>query len=238
MPARPRLDRRALYVSRCPGTRGVFPAGAHNRIRTDDLTLTKGVLCQLSYVGRPVSPRMRAAPAARRSGHALPPPRDLVWSPRGDSNPLTYRLQIGCAAVAPLGPEAALRPVGPLWAESLLRPTKIGPASGGFAATVYGCRLRRVKESDAGCRRAVNMTHPDRAVMLSHHDGQHRLDQQGTTARAAIRPVWGARCAGGGPAQAARCARARPPCAVPMPGARVPAPPAPPAIYTSPNRCT
>ena len=26
--------------------------GAHNRIRTDDLALTKGVLCQLSYVGR------------------------------------------------------------------------------------------------------------------------------------------------------------------------------------------
>ena len=25
------------------------------------------------------------------------------WSPRGDSNPLTYRLQIGCAAIAPLG---------------------------------------------------------------------------------------------------------------------------------------
>src|SRR6266550_598309 len=25
--------------------------GAHNRIRTDDLALTKGVLCQLSYVG-------------------------------------------------------------------------------------------------------------------------------------------------------------------------------------------
>ncbi len=24
-------------------------------------------------------------------------------SPRGDSNPLTYRLQVGCAAVAPLG---------------------------------------------------------------------------------------------------------------------------------------
>ena len=24
-------------------------------------------------------------------------------SPRGDSNPLTYRLQVGCAAIAPLG---------------------------------------------------------------------------------------------------------------------------------------
>jgi hypothetical protein len=26
-------------------------------------------------------------------------------SPRGDSNPLTYRLQVGCATVAPLGHE-------------------------------------------------------------------------------------------------------------------------------------
>ena len=27
------------------------PGGAHNRIRTDDLFLTKEVLCRLSYVG-------------------------------------------------------------------------------------------------------------------------------------------------------------------------------------------
>src|SRR3990172_6378644 len=27
----------------------------------------------------------------------------VAWSPRGDSNPLTYRLQVGCATVAPLG---------------------------------------------------------------------------------------------------------------------------------------
>ena len=27
----------------------------------------------------------------------------VSWSPRGDSNPLTYRLQIGCAAIALLG---------------------------------------------------------------------------------------------------------------------------------------
>ena len=29
-----------------------------------------------------------------------------LWSPRGDSNPPTYRLQIGCAAIAPLGHES------------------------------------------------------------------------------------------------------------------------------------
>ena len=27
----------------------------------------------------------------------------LRMSPRGESNPLTYRLQVGCAAIAPLG---------------------------------------------------------------------------------------------------------------------------------------
>ena len=31
------------------------------------------------------------------------PPLQLVNSPRGESNPLTYRLQVGCAAIAPLG---------------------------------------------------------------------------------------------------------------------------------------
>ena len=35
-------------------------AGAHNRIRTDDLTLTKGVLCQLSYVGQTIRGGTRA----------------------------------------------------------------------------------------------------------------------------------------------------------------------------------
>src|SRR3972149_6083550 len=29
------------------------------------------------------------------------------WSPRGDSNPLTYRLQVGCATVAPRGRASA-----------------------------------------------------------------------------------------------------------------------------------
>jgi hypothetical protein len=30
-----------------------------------------------------------------------------IISPRGDSNPLTYRLQVGCATVAPLGHHGA-----------------------------------------------------------------------------------------------------------------------------------
>src|SRR4030043_4372 len=49
--------------------------------------------------------RIRTCAAVRRQIYSLlvltthPPLR----SPRGDSNPLTYRLQIGCATVAPLG---------------------------------------------------------------------------------------------------------------------------------------
>ena len=31
------------------------------------------------------------------------PPLKPMVSPRGDSNPLTFRLQVGCAAIAPLG---------------------------------------------------------------------------------------------------------------------------------------
>ena len=37
--------------------------------------------------------------ASRRVGTA----RQAIWSPRGDSNPPTCRLQIGCATIAPLG---------------------------------------------------------------------------------------------------------------------------------------
>src|SRR4030042_2021810 len=49
--------------------------------------------------------RIRTCEAVRRQIYSLlvlaahPPLR----SPRGDSNPLAYRLQIGCATVAPLG---------------------------------------------------------------------------------------------------------------------------------------
>ena len=38
--------------------------------------------------------------------HSGTPPHttnETQYSPRGDSNPLTYRLQVGCAAIAPLG---------------------------------------------------------------------------------------------------------------------------------------
>src|SRR3972149_3456684 len=52
VPVLPGKDRTVAALPR--GLRPRQPiafAGAHNRIRTDDLALTKGVLCQLSYVG-------------------------------------------------------------------------------------------------------------------------------------------------------------------------------------------
>src|SRR3990172_6387606 len=127
--------------------------GAHNRTRTGDLAITKGVLYQLSYVGallapeagsvRPNSPQILAVPASgvnsrwwRGQDSNLRSPsgqrfyRPLVlaahapllerWSPRGDSNPLTYRLQIGCATVAPRGPGSSAWGVCP-------RPQAEGP---------------------------------------------------------------------------------------------------------------
>ena len=46
-----------------------------------------------------------------------------VWSPRGDSNPLTYRLQVGCATIAPLGPDCSSPPAGePLTGHNKIRP--------------------------------------------------------------------------------------------------------------------
>src|SRR3990170_8182130 len=46
-----------------PGLTSLSKGGAHNRTRTDDLALTKGVLYQLSYVG--------ALRAGGRTPHAL-----------------------------------------------------------------------------------------------------------------------------------------------------------------------
>ena len=40
-----------LPEGQIPISNSPVSSGAHNRIRTDDLALTKGVLCQLSYVG-------------------------------------------------------------------------------------------------------------------------------------------------------------------------------------------
>src|SRR3972149_175387 len=50
-------------------------------------------------------------------------PMPPLRSPRGDSNPLTYRLQVGCATIAPLGPDCPSPPAGaPLTGRNKIRP--------------------------------------------------------------------------------------------------------------------
>ena len=85
--------------------------------------------------------RIRTCVAVRRRIYSplelatLPPLHcspDAAWSPRGDSNPLTCRLQIGCAAIAPLGlmkPSRALTGV-PSWYDRLTRQSESHPVSG------------------------------------------------------------------------------------------------------------
>src|SRR5581483_4677571 len=104
-----------------PDSRGREPAGAHNRIRTDDLTLTKGVLCRLSYVGAPASCGPPRRPASDRP---LEPERGFEPT----NLPITSRLRCHCATRAR---NAALRVQDPLtdeWANLVRRRTKIGPA--------------------------------------------------------------------------------------------------------------
>ena len=90
-PREARAERRLRFAGR-----GLGPAGAGGRIRTcvavrrrfyRPLDLTTLPPLRGAAVASAVHPRTAAA----------------RWSPRGDSNPLTYRLQIGCAAIAPLG---------------------------------------------------------------------------------------------------------------------------------------
>ena len=64
-------------------------------------------------------------------------PMPPVWSPRGDSNPLTYRLQVGCATIAPLGPgRPSPPPAAPLTGRNKIRPpTRRGDGDCSIEAT-------------------------------------------------------------------------------------------------------
>ena len=69
--------------------------GAHNRTRTDDLFLTKEVLCQLSYVGPGAS--ARDDEVVGREGFEPPCLSDLVYSQasrRCSTDPLWRRHRI------------------------------------------------------------------------------------------------------------------------------------------------
>src|SRR3990172_6491169 len=58
------------------------------------------------------------------------------WSPRGDSNPLTCRLQVGCATIAPLGP------VGPSDISTRHLRVSLRPPGGGLDPIRHGRRHR------------------------------------------------------------------------------------------------
>jgi hypothetical protein len=67
-----------------------------------------------------------------------------AWSPRGDSNPPTFRLQIGCATVAPLG----LDPSGLLGPGTGCRTIIIDPAEAGTSLFSIGMASDRGNETD------------------------------------------------------------------------------------------
>src|SRR5579883_1574661 len=104
---------RAGFAGGCAAGR----AGALIQIRTGDLVLTKNALCRLSYEGELVTTSRVSGgnPAARCQATALGDRMPLllrarVAEPERGFEPLTYRLQVGCATVAPPGPVAPPRP--------------------------------------------------------------------------------------------------------------------------------
>ncbi len=64
-----------------------------------ELGVSASYLSQVNRGKRPPSQKV----LSRIEHKVLSNPTLENTSPRGDSNPLTYRLQIGCAAIAPLG---------------------------------------------------------------------------------------------------------------------------------------
>ena len=93
------------------------------------------MLCQLSYVGSPIWRLRRHGAAARRSRRACP--LCLYVEPERGFEPLTCRLQIGCAAIAPPGHTAR----GSALAEQVVDPNpaeqKYAPAEAGFVRAQY-----------------------------------------------------------------------------------------------------
>lgn len=127
--------------------------------------------------------RIRTCVAVRRRIYSplelatLPPlqgsPR--AWSPRGDSNPLTYRLQIGCAAIAPLGPTLTTTPFDVLTAVRIVERTERTPdirsahrqrlyrgrsaGQRGYARNFAICRGVTPRSTSAFPRRCLRVTH-------------------------------------------------------------------------------
>ena len=78
---------------------------AHDWCRGQDSNLRSLAAADLQSAGinHSPTPACPLTPPRAPAEHPSGPPSRRIWSPRGDSNPLTYRLQIGCAAIAPLG---------------------------------------------------------------------------------------------------------------------------------------
>ena len=76
--------------------------GAGGRIRTC-VAVRRRFYRPLDLTTLPPLPGRSPAPSAATGATRR------TWGPRGDSNPPTFRLQIGCATVAPLGPESTWR---------------------------------------------------------------------------------------------------------------------------------
>ena len=67
------------------------------RALAKELGVSHSYLSQVKHGKRPASEKIAQALNGKQVVSSF------YDSPRGESNPLTYRLQVGCAAIAPLG---------------------------------------------------------------------------------------------------------------------------------------
>src|SRR4051794_677399 len=197
--------RRAPKTAIWRGGRGMN--GAHNRTRTDDLFLTKEVLCQLSYVGSGRTDRLCWLRAGRRStvpgrGSApfgrSPRTRDSRWSRRRDSNP-----------------EPAVYKTAALPIELRRRSPKQGPACQGMPEDD-----RRAPEEGQGRRRPAGRSLERPQARLSAATRRRRSGQAGGAPRrrsgsAAALAAWSPRSSPAGAASVAAVSGAVAPASSP-----------------------
>ena len=93
----PGLTKNVLYLLSYVGIRSIIPVLVADVYRTGSIPV-EGVGFE------PTQPFQAADLQSAPINHSGTPP-DALWepSPRGESNPLTYRLQVGCATIALLG---------------------------------------------------------------------------------------------------------------------------------------
>ncbi len=98
------LTKNVLYQLSYVGIRSIYIILFFNKTLS---CLTLGSTSMVEGAGfEPANPFKAAILQTAPINHSGTPPHttnETQYSPRGDSNPLTYRLQVGCAAIAPLG---------------------------------------------------------------------------------------------------------------------------------------